>query len=385
MVRATHHGRRAITNDARNALSPRPDARSEVPQLCRSVLGDVEGGHEVPTTRTHYGSLLRHLPTPKVSGRGTPFRSPGAMSWARRSRRVPGRVATVGSNSGTGIGVWRVDRFGLRGTLLAEEDREDHDGADRQDPTPVLQRFEPELGAEETGPRRNAIVGQSANSCSLLNTRLPVAACKSSDTANMVRNTKLSERRYRTDAATPHRPWRLGIVPVSAWVLVLRGRLVERSRLRRATLHELHREQHVHAHLQELGLPVLERRLTEVGGRQVLAEGELALRRRGVARRCTVFNPATVWPPNQMARNVATTTTDRPFSRSKRFIGHVLSAILATLAYKRRQPPRSFAALAGTVEHASTHTRFDSKTMIGHADDGATRTARGWFTRRPGS
>src|SRR4029453_5281912 len=63
--------------------------------------------------------------------------------WSRRSRNGCGRASVR-----TGLGVRLPDFFRLRGTLLAEKDREHDEHADGEElALPVLKRLEPELGA----------------------------------------------------------------------------------------------------------------------------------------------------------------------------------------------------------------------------------------------
>ena len=77
-------------------------------------------------------------------------------------------------------------------------------------------------------------------------------------------------------------PWRTGHgTPGSAArrprVLVLGRRLVDRLGLRRPALEEVRREHDVHGHLEELALPVLEGRLEELAGAQVLQQRDRGL------------------------------------------------------------------------------------------------------------
>src|SRR5918995_3766710 len=75
--------------------------------------------------------------------------------------------------------------------------------------------------------------------------------------------------RRQDPAAATYRPRRVWAVGCLAGVLVLRGRLVNRLRLRGSTLEQEGGQHDVHRHLEKLALPVLERRLVEFATQQV--------------------------------------------------------------------------------------------------------------------
>src|SRR4051794_36471712 len=99
--------------------------------------------------------------------------------------------------------------------------------------------------------------------------------------ANNVQRKSTGEEQHKGDrqrilvelecpSATPHRPWRAGVVSKRARVAVDVLALADFLRLRGPTLIKEGRQEHVARHLEELALPVFRRRFEETAGEEIL-------------------------------------------------------------------------------------------------------------------
>jgi hypothetical protein len=102
----------------------------------------------------------------------------------------------------------------------------------------------------------------------------PPFACSTNDSRKKIRKNSDSDFSYSLSQTPPRRTAHGASGPPSPSVVVLRvvALVLRLLRLGRAELHQEGRQEDVQAHLEELALPVLERRLAEVPGAEVLAQ-----------------------------------------------------------------------------------------------------------------
>jgi hypothetical protein len=171
-----------------------------------------------------------------------------------------------------------VDGLRLGRAALAEVDAEDDEAADRQElRLPILQRFEPELGSEQVAEGGHAAfpVGHLLGAVGVgAGDEMAAEGDGEQGEQHDAEGVLVEPEHPATPSDRPRCP---GVVAVFARVRVQRGVAADGLGLGRAPLHQPGGEEHVDAHLEELGLPVLERGLAERGPGQVLGEAHRGL------------------------------------------------------------------------------------------------------------
>ena len=170
------------------------------------------------------------------------------------------------------------DRLGLRRSPLPKVNRGPNDHCDGEKlALPVLERLEPELRSAEILQCRD---GVTAMRQFLIAVILGAADCMADDGAEEQNEEERRQRvlvRGQHPAALAYRPRSTRTVRRPARVFVLRRRLVNGLRLRGPTLEQIGGQYDVHAHLQELALPVLKGRFIERPGEQIATKGDRLL------------------------------------------------------------------------------------------------------------